>query len=180
MSAIPWDKYFEMTEDGEHILPEAYELLESLLETRGLYQWGWNPRTRQSGIGIKKSAEAWEIEEALEAILPFRRPDEDGFCAVGIPNEREDCSFSLLVTPDLKCVELRKHRYGGISMICRMPSLEYALTFMDVVGEDYWDEEKIHKMLFPDIAHIDQDTPQERTSAVIIKESKALEGEQAH
>jgi hypothetical protein len=177
MSNIPWNKYFEMTKDGDHVMPEAFELLESLLETRGLYQWGWNPKTGQSGIGIKNSAESWEVEEALKAILPFRRPDDEGFCAVNIPNEREDCSFSLLVTPDLECVELRQHRYGSTTMICRMPSLKYALMFMKVVPENYWDEDEEREMLFPAIALIDPEDPKERTTAVVVKDTPALEGE---
>lgn len=175
MSAIPWDKYFEMTEDGDHVVPEAFELLESLLETRGLYQWGWDPKTGQSGIGIKISAESWKVEDALKAILPFRRPDNEGFCVVNIPNERVDCSFSLFVTPGLECVELRKHHYGHTSMICRMPSLKYALMFMKVLPGIHWDDDEIREMLFPAVALIDPENPDEPTVAVIVK---ALEGEQ--
>lgn len=87
------------------------------------------------------------------------------------------CAKEHFAEHDLECVELRQHRYGRIAMICRMPSLKYALTFMEAVDENYWDEEDAHKMLFPAIAHIDLEKPDERTTAVILKDSKALDSE---
>lgn len=149
-SNIPWGEYFEMTEDGEHIRPEAYDVLSALLEVRGLCQWGWNPAMMQSGVKINLKAEDWKIQDGLEEILPYRKPDDKtGLCSVGVPHEREDCSFSILLSHDCAHVELRKQVFCSTRWAMRMPSIEFALTFLQTIPEEKWDSAEMWSTLFP-------------------------------